>query len=133
MKFKRSSGILMHPTCLPGPYGIGDIGSAAHQWIDFLSSSGCGLWQILPLGPTGYADSPYQCFSAFAGNPYLISPDELVEYGLITADDLKDLPPFTPRSVDYGMVIPWKLGLLDRAYKRFVEISPQPLLEDFKI
>ena len=74
MSFNRASGILFHPTSLPGPYGIGDIGPQAYRWVDFLSKSGCGLWQVLPLGPTGYGDSPYQCFSAFAGNFYLISP-----------------------------------------------------------
>ena len=79
MKLNRSSGILLHPTSLPGPYGIGDLGPAAFQWIDFLSESGCKLWQVLPLGPTGYGDSPYQCFSAFAGNPYLVSPDLLLD------------------------------------------------------
>ncbi|MDP2975370.1 MAG: 4-alpha-glucanotransferase, partial [Anaerolineales bacterium] len=74
MKFQRASGILLHPTSLPGPYGIGDLGPQAYAWVDFLAESGCKLWQVLPLGPTGDGDSPYQCFSAFAGNPYLISP-----------------------------------------------------------
>jgi 4-alpha-glucanotransferase len=119
MKFKRSSGILLHPTCLPGPYGMGDIGPAAHHWIDFLSSTGCGLWQILPLGPTGYGDSPYQCFSSFAGNPYLISPDGLLEDDLLHPDDLVDRPAFPQDHVDFGNVIPWKLGLLDRSFIRF--------------
>ena len=73
MTFKRASGVLLHPTSLPGPYGIGDIGAAAFEWVNFLASAGCSIWQLLPLGPTGYGDSPYQCFSAFAGNPYLIS------------------------------------------------------------
>jgi 4-alpha-glucanotransferase len=75
MKFQRSSGILLHPTSFPGPYGVGDLGKNARRFIDFLADSGCKLWQVLPLGPTGYGDSPYQCFSAFAGNPYMISPD----------------------------------------------------------
>jgi 4-alpha-glucanotransferase len=83
MKFDRSSGILLHPTSLPGQYGIGDLGPTAHKWVDFLAEVGCGLWQVLPLGPTGYGDSPYQCFSAFAGNPYLISPEILLEQGLV--------------------------------------------------
>ena len=74
MKFERSGGILLHPTSLPGPYGIGDLGPQAYRFVDWLASTGCKLWQVLPLGPTGYGDSPYQCFSAFAGNPYLISP-----------------------------------------------------------
>lgn len=119
MKFERSSGILLHPTSLPGPYGIGDIGPQAHEWIDFLADVGCGLWQVLPLGPTGYGDSPYQCFSAFAGNPYLISPDPLVEDGVLEAEDLADRPEFPDEEVDYGAVIPWKLEVLDRAYARY--------------
>src|SRR5574339_95956 len=86
--FSRSGGILLHPTSLPGPYGIGDLGPQAYRFVDWLASSGCHLWQILPLGPTGYGDSPYQCFSAFAGNPYLVSPEQLVQAGLIDADDL---------------------------------------------
>ena len=82
MKHERSSGILLHPTSLPGPYGIGDIGPEAFRWIDFLAASGCNLWQVLPLGPTGYGDSPYQCFSANAGNPLIISPEALLEEDL---------------------------------------------------
>ena len=72
MNQPRSSGILLHPTSLPGRYGIGTLGQAAYDWIDFLHQSGQSLWQVLPLGPTGYGDSPYQSFSSFAGNPYLI-------------------------------------------------------------
>jgi 4-alpha-glucanotransferase len=119
MKFKRSSGILLHPTSLPGPYGIGDLGPQAHRWIDYLAGTGCGLWQMLPLGPTGYGDSPYQCFSAFAGNPYLISPDALMEEGLLKLDDLADRPHFPDERVDFGNVITWKLSVLDRAFQRF--------------
>jgi len=127
MTFKRSSGILLHPTSLPGPYGIGDIGPEALRWIDFLAGAGCGLWQVLPLGPTGYGDSPYQCFSAFAGNPYLISPESLQQDGLLTEQDLQDRPPLSEAqgdetgygSVDYGAVIGWKTDLLSRAFRRF--------------
>ena len=79
----RSAGILLHPTSLPGPYGIGDIGAAACTWVNELVRAKQTWWQILPLGPTGYGDSPYQSFSAFAGNPYLISPDGLAEDGLL--------------------------------------------------
>ena len=117
--FNRSSGILLHPTSLPGPYGIGDIGPQARKWIDFLAESGTGLWQVLPLGPTGYGDSPYQCFSTFAGNPYLISPDALLQQGLIHKNDLVDLPDFPVDSVDFANVIHWKLDLLNRSYDRF--------------
>ena len=83
MKFKRSSGILLHITSLPGPDGIGDLGAEAYNWVNALKEMGCNLWQVLPLGPTGYGDSPYQCFSAFAGNPFLVSPLLLLESGLL--------------------------------------------------
>jgi 4-alpha-glucanotransferase len=127
MNFPRSGGIVLHPTSLPGPYGIGDLGPQAHRFADWLASSGCKLWQILPLGPTGYGDSPYQCFSAFAGNPYLISPELLLQDGLLTQADLADMPEFDvsrarpkgSRRVDFGRLIPWKLSLLSRAFDRF--------------
>jgi 4-alpha-glucanotransferase len=133
MKFKRrSSGIILHPTSLPGPYGIGDIGPAALEWIDFLAETGCGLWQILPLGPTGYGDSPYQCFSAFAGNPYLISPESLLEDGLLAWNDLDDEPDFPTGRVDFGALIPWKLSLLDRAYSSFTRSALAPLRLEYE-
>jgi 4-alpha-glucanotransferase len=128
MKFERSSGLLLHPTSLPGSYGIGEIGPSAKQWIDFLDQAGCGLWQVLPLGPTGYGDSPYQCFSAFAGNPYLISVEALLEEGLLTDADLGDMPEFPEDRVDFGSLIPWKIHILDRAYQRFKEQKDQHLL-----
>lgn len=118
MSFSRSSGILLHPTSLPGPYGIGDLGPNIYRWIDFLDRSGTALWQVLPLGPTGYADSPYQCFSAIAGNPYLISPERLVEDGLLIKADLENRPVFSSIQVDYGTLIPWKTDLLQKAYRR---------------
>ncbi|MEP7134614.1 MAG: 4-alpha-glucanotransferase [Chloroflexota bacterium] len=123
MKFERSSGILLHPTSLPGSYGIGDLGPQAYRFIDWLASTGCKLWQVLPLGPTGYGDSPYQCFSAFAGNPYLISPDLLIKDGLLTQADLSDMPDFNASRVDFGLLIPWKLNLLLKAFSRFVTLS----------
>lgn len=119
MKFERSSGILLHPTSLPGLYGIGDLGPQAHRWIDFLRGAGCGLWQVLPLGPTGYGDSPYQSFSAFAGNPYLISPEVLLKEGLLHSNDLAEIPKFPSKRVDFGKLIPWKIGVLDRAFIQF--------------
>ena len=109
MTFKRSSGILLHPSSLPGPYGIGDLGPQAYRFVDWLSSTGCKLWQMLPLGPTGYGDSPYQSFSAFAGNPYLISPDDLLADGLLTQDDLNDMLGLPASHVDFGQLIPRKL------------------------
>src|SRR5512138_942828 len=119
----RSGGILLHPTSLPGSYGIGDLGPQAYLFVDWLGSTGCTLWQILPLGPTGYGDSPYQCFSAFAGNPYLISIDGLLEDGLLTRGDLDEMPDFDPSRVDFGRLIPWKLGLLQKAFSRFTHAS----------
>lgn len=127
MKLDRSSGILLHPTSLPSPYGIGDIGPQAYSWIDFLAGAGCSLWQVLPLGPTGYGDSPYQCFSAFAGNPYMISPSALLDEDLLHPDDLVELPDFPEDQVDFGALIPWKLGVLDRAYLRFEHSAPSDL------
>ncbi|HUS14092.1 MAG TPA: 4-alpha-glucanotransferase [Chloroflexia bacterium] len=114
----RGSGILLHPTSLPGPYGIGDLGPAAYAWVDTLVRAGQKWWQVLPLGPTGYGDSPYQCFSAFAGNPYLVSPDALVQDGLITGADI-GTPSFPEDRVDFGPVIKFKVALLTRAWERF--------------
>lgn len=130
MTFKRSSGILLHPTSLPGPYGIGDLGPQAYRFVDWLASTGCKLWQILPLGPTGYGDSPYQCFSAFAGNPYLISPDDLFSDGLLTQDDLDRMRDLPASRVDFGLVIPKKLDLLLTAYQRF-KTNPETLRDSF--
>ena len=115
----RTSGILLHPTSLPGPFGIGDLGPAAHRFVDFLTSAGQGLWQVLPLGPTGYRDSPYQCTSANAGNPLLISPESLLAAGWVDEDDLEH-PDFPDASVDFGPVHAWKRTLLDRAYQGFL-------------
>ena len=88
---KRSSGVLMHISSLPSPYGIGTLGKAAYAFADFLSDAGQSYWQMLPLGPTGYGDSPYQCASAYAGNPYLIDLDLLIEDGLLDADAVRAL------------------------------------------
>lgn len=131
MKFKRSSGILLHPTSLPGSYGIGDLGPQAYRWVDFLSRSGCSLWQVLPLGPTGYGDSPYQCFSAFAGNPYLVSPELLIIDGLLFPEDLASMPEFPPDWVDFGGVIAWKLDVLKKAFVRFQTSGSPGLKEEF--
>src|SRR5512140_471947 len=121
MKFQRSGGILLHPTSLPGPYGIGDLGPQAHRFVDWLADSGCKLWQVLPLGHTGYGDSPYQCFSAFAGSPYMISPDLLVRDGLLTETHVVDHPQLgeDPAKVEFSAVIPWKMSLLEHAFRRF--------------
>jgi 4-alpha-glucanotransferase len=115
---KRASGILLHPTSLPGPYGIGDIGPAANAWIDVLVRARQSWWQILPLGPTGYGDSPYQCFSAFAGNINLLSPDYLIRDGLLSTHDVVGQY-FPDDHIDYGRVIPFKISLLRRAWENF--------------
>ena len=117
MRLPRSSGILLHPTSLPGRWGIGELGAEAFKFIDFLSDAGQSLWQILPLGPTGYGDSPYQCFSAFAGNPLLVSLDRLVKDGLLTERDL-GTPDLPQDRVDYGAVIEFKLPLLQLSFER---------------
>jgi 4-alpha-glucanotransferase len=130
MKFERCCGILLHPSSLPGPYGIGDLGPSAYRWLDWLAASGVRLWQILPLGPTGYGDSPYQCFSAFAGNPYLVSPDLLMEMELLNREDLTDMPAWEARRVDYGQLYQWKPALLAKAYAHFLA-DPESLLPEF--
>ena len=120
MKFPRCSGILLHITSLPAPFGIGDLGSCAYEFADFLAAAGQKLWQVLPLNPTGYGDSPYQCFSAFAGNPLLLSLEHLRKAGVLEASDLARAPDFPAESVDYGAVIEFKLGVLRRAAQVFL-------------
>ena len=119
MAFERASGVLLHPTSLPGRWGIGDLGPAADRWLDWLAAAEQKLWQVLPLGPTGYGDSPYSCHSAFAGNPLLISPERLVEQGLLTQAEIDAAPDFPVGRVDYGWVIGYKRELLQRAYQRY--------------
>lgn len=119
MKFKRSSGVLLHPTSLPGRYGIGSFGKECIQFIDFLSASQQHYWQILPLGPTGYGDSPYQCFSSMAGNPMLIDLESLVNEGYLKSEDLHDVPAFSEDKTDYNQVQSYKNQKLQAAYTRF--------------
>ena len=123
MKLERSSGILIHPSSFPNKFGIGDLGPSAFAFLDFLKEVGCRLWQILPLGPTGYGDSPYQSFSAFAGNPYLISPELLLQEGLVHPNDLAEEMHFSQLRVEFGKIIPWKLNLLEKSYINFSNIS----------
>lgn len=118
-KKSRVSGILVHPTSFPSPYGIGDMGPGAYDFIDFLEKSGQHLWQVLPLGPTGFGDSPYQGFSAFAGQPLIISPDKLMELNLLTKEDVEDMPEWDDTKVDYGPAIAYKTSLLRKAWKLF--------------
>jgi len=125
VSFPRSSGILLHPTSLPGPFGIGDLGPAAYEFADFLEEAGQSIWQMLPLGPTGYGDSPYQCFSAFAGNPALISLTRLGDEALLNARDLDDVPDFPADQVEYERVNRFKQARLKRAFAEFQRGAPE--------
>ncbi len=126
MGFQRSSGILCHPTSFPSRYGIGDLGRGAYDFLDWLTAARQQLWQVLPLGPTGYGDSPYQSFSAFAGNPLLISPEGMAWSGLLPPDALADVPNFPVHRVDFGAVIAYKARLFRRSLEHFkVHASPE--------
>ncbi|HPR33245.1 MAG TPA: 4-alpha-glucanotransferase [Prolixibacteraceae bacterium] len=116
---ERKSGILLHISSLPGPYGIGDLGNEAYRWIDYLSEAGIKIWQILPLGPIGPGNSPYQAYSAYAGDPLYIAPDRLLEWGLLANNDLKALPRFPGNSVDFEAVRAWKKELFRKARSHF--------------
>jgi 4-alpha-glucanotransferase len=144
--FPRSSGVLLHPTCLPGPDGIGDLGEPAFRFVDWLEKCGQSLWQVLPLGPTSFGDSPYQALSAFAGNPLLVSLDRLVREGWLLAEDLSARPRFDEHRVDFGSVITWKTEMLDRSWSVFQDratashwsefegwCAQQPWLDDFAL
>ena len=131
MAFSRSSGILLHPTSHPGRYGIGELGREAYQFIDFLAQSGQKLWQILPLGPTGYGNSPYMSFSAIAGNHLLISLDLLREKNLLSDADFEDIPDFPLDQVDFERLIAWKIPLLRKAASNFVKGSDTILYKQF--
>ncbi|MBR5047471.1 MAG: 4-alpha-glucanotransferase, partial [Eubacterium sp.] len=120
---RRLSGILMHPTSLPGPYGIGDLGPESYAFVDFLKRSGQHLWQTLPLGPTGRFNCPYQCYSSFAGQPLLISPDLLKEDGLLNQEDLARVPDFPADKVDYARVEEYKKELFRKAYANFCRLA----------
>ena len=127
---QRQSGILLHPTSLPGPYGIGELGREALRFVDFLAKTRQSIWQVLPLGPTGYGDSPYQCFSAFAGNPLLVSLDALAQDGLLSKREL-GAASFPGDTVDYGAVIAFKRPLLSKACAAFEKKAPVSRREAF--
>ncbi len=120
MIFQRCSGILLHIPSLPAVHGIGDLGDSAHDFVDFLAASGQKIWQVLPLSPTGYGDSPYQCFSAFASNPLFIDLLKLQEQGLLAAQDLAAAPQLPTDYVDYGRVITFKQALVRKAAQNFL-------------
>jgi 4-alpha-glucanotransferase len=119
MNFPRASGILLHPTSLPGPFGIGDLGPEGYRFADFLAAAGQSLWQMLPLGPTGYGDSPYAGYSAFAGNTLLISPERLLADGLLSTRDLVGIQPLPQEHVDFEQVNKLKGDLLQRAFEHY--------------
>ena len=125
----RTSGVLLHPTSLPGAHGIGDLGASADRWLSWLAASGSTSWQVLPLGPTGYADSPYQSLSSFSGNPLLVAPDLLIEEGLATRDQVGTAG-FAQDRVDFARVRAAKSALLDKAWARFGK--SHPLRPDFE-
>lgn len=127
----RASGILLHPTSLPSRFGIGDLGEGPYRFIDFLEASGQTLWQVLPLGPTGYGNSPYLSYSALAGNPLLISPDILYGDGLVTQEDLDSFPDFPDDYVDYDLVIKTKFPLLRKASNAFKNGGSEELWQGF--
>src|SRR5690349_20967034 len=128
-KFPRSSGILLHPTSLPTKFGVGDFGPAAYHFADFLSHAGQSLWQVLPLGPTGYGDSPYQSFSAFAGNPLLVSLELLADEGWLSRSDFEVFHDLAGHPVDYARVNQLKLPLLRKAYRHFKARKDQSFCE----
>src|SRR6185369_2604464 len=130
MNFPRASGVLLHPTSLPGPFGIGDLGPEAYRFLKFLADAGQSLWQVLPLGPTGYGDSPYACYSAFAGNTLLVSPEELVAQGLLEGDFLK--PDLKTDRVDFGEAHRIKEQLLARAYQNYTKTTDTNLRSAFE-
>ena len=118
---KRASGILMPVFSLPSPYGIGTFGKAAYDWVDFLADAKQTYWQVLPLGPTSYGDSPYQSFSAFAGNPYFIDPDLLVAAGLLTTQECVAAACGNDAKVDYAALYETRFALLQQAFARFTD------------
>lgn len=117
---ERGSGILLHPTSFPGPYGIGDLGPAAFRFVDWLQAAGQSYWQLMPLGPTGFGDSPYASPSAFAGNPNLVSLEWLRGDGLLIDEDLFGIPDFPDDAVDFGRVIPFRQSMLRAAFERWL-------------
>ncbi|AFY79224.1 4-alpha-glucanotransferase [Pleurocapsa sp. PCC 7327] len=129
---KRASGILLHPTCFPSRFGIGDLGEEAYRFIDFLADSYQQIWQILPLGPTGYGNSPYLSYSALAGNPLLISPEKLVEDELLDEEDFANLPDFPLDRVDFELVTQTKMPLLQKASQTFKQAASAELQEEFE-
>lgn len=133
LELKRSSGILLHISSLPGKYGIGNLGKEAYRWVDFLDRTGTKYWQILPLNPTGYGNSPYQGLSAFAGNPLFLDIEELYHSGLLEAGDLANRPRFPSKRIDFQKVFKWKSRLLKKSFKTFNAKKPRTLVRKFNV
>ncbi|MBM2831282.1 MAG: 4-alpha-glucanotransferase [Dehalococcoidia bacterium] len=131
LEFPRASGILLHLTSLPGPCGIGDLGSGAYRFADFLASSRQSLWQMLPLGPTGYGNSPYQCLSAFAGNPQFLSLDKLAADGLLEGPDLEHLPSLPSTEVSWEAAARFKTPLLRKSFENFEKHASPAMRREF--
>ena len=127
---ERAAGVMLHISSLPSDTGIGNLGAGAYRYIDFLNTSGISIWQICPLGPTGFGDSPYQCFSAFAGNPYFIDLHPLLIEGLITEKDYGSLADLPRDHVDYGALYLAIWPILRKAYKRF-KTAKKKQLQDY--
>jgi 4-alpha-glucanotransferase len=125
---ERRAGLLLHPTSLPGPYGIGDLGEEAERFLDWAASAGASIWQILPLGPPGPGNSPYSSASAFAGNPLLLSPERLVQEGILAEAELESPPRFSIRQVDFSAVASWKERLLRHSWNLFRQRGSAELL-----
>ncbi len=132
MPLSRASGILLHPTSFPSRFGIGDLGQEAYNFVNFLKDSGQQIWQVLPLGPTGFGNSPYLSYSAMAGNPLLISPDKLKDKGLLSEDDLSNLPEFPSHRVDFDLVAQIKGSLFKTAYQNFQKNASKEEQEKFE-
>ena len=131
MNLARSCGVVLHPTCLPGPYGIGDLGPAAHRYLEWLARAGACWWQVLPLSPAGPGWSPYAATSTFAGNTALVSPELLLQDGLLEPSDLADMPQLSPFKVEFERVVPFKQVLLQRAFQHFSKTPTATLQSAF--
>ena len=131
MRLPRAAGVLLHPTSLPGRHGIGDLGAEAHAFVDFLAATGQRWWQILPLGPTGYGNSPYQSTSSFAGNPLLIDVDDLARRGWLAPEAILHDARLPIDHVDFDAVTVLKEGSLRLAYEGFKAKGDDPKFEEF--
>ena len=129
---KRAAGILLHPTSLPGPHGVGTLGDEAYRFLDYLVRGRQTYWQVLPLGPTGYGDSPYSSSCSMAGNPLLIDLQRLLDAGDLHGAELSDIPAFPETEVEFDAVNDWKLPVLKRAAQRFLDEADEDRRRDYE-